>query len=85
MSGQRTLIVPSRDPLETPGIWSKAEMERLKKQATVITMEQKMAMLEEEERKKIKLQQESDARKEMLKKAQVTKQNKQGSKLHEVC
>lgn len=79
--GTRELIVPNREPTESPGIWPKSEFERLKNQAHVITKQDRLAMIEEAERKKLQLQEDSQRRKEILQKAQLEQKAKQGSKL----
>lgn len=79
--GTRQLIVPNRESTESPGIWPKSEFLRLKQQAHVITQKDRMAMIEEAERKKFQLISESEKRKEALQRAALEQKAKQGSKL----
>ncbi|XP_018567077.1 cilia- and flagella-associated protein 45 [Anoplophora glabripennis] len=82
--GTRELIVPSRVPLDVPGILPNSEFQRLKKQAHVVTVQDRMTMLEEAERQKNKLAMESALRKENLLKAQKPQMAVPGSKLETV-
>ncbi|CAH2000883.1 unnamed protein product [Acanthoscelides obtectus] len=80
-SGQRELIIPNRSPIDRPVVVPDREFDRLKKQSTVITLQDKIAMLEAAEREKSKLQMESVKRKEALHKAQKIQKAAPGSKL----
>ncbi|KAJ8924075.1 hypothetical protein NQ315_006856 [Exocentrus adspersus] len=80
----RDLIVPSRQPLDVPAILPNSEFQRLKKQAQVVTLQDRMAMLEEAERQKNALAMESAMRKENLLKAQKRQMAVLGSKLDTV-
>ncbi|XP_050294792.1 cilia- and flagella-associated protein 45-like isoform X2 [Anthonomus grandis grandis] len=82
--GTRELLVPKREPIDRPGILPLSEFQRLKHQAHVITLEDKMRMIEEGEREKNKLVMESTLRKEQLLKTQKHTNNKPGSKLETV-
>ncbi|XP_019870921.1 cilia- and flagella-associated protein 45 [Aethina tumida] len=63
----RVLVVPSRKPAtDITGIWPSSEFTRLKKQAHVITAEDRIAMHEEALRTKAAMEAESAARKEKL-------------------
>ncbi|VEN62981.1 unnamed protein product [Callosobruchus maculatus] len=80
-SGQRELIVPNRSPIDRPVVVADSEFDRLKKQSKVVTLQEKIAMLEETERQKNQLQMESTMRKEALMKAQKIQKAVPGSKL----
>ncbi|RZC35120.1 Trichoplein domain containing protein [Asbolus verrucosus] len=84
VQGMRRLVVPDRNPIDTPGIFPKSQFQRLKKEAHIVTLKDRMTMLEEAEQKKNQLQLESEQRKEMLRKAQASQKAKIGSKLSEV-
>ncbi|KAI4466652.1 nasopharyngeal epithelium specific protein 1 [Holotrichia oblita] len=79
--GDRELIVPNPDPIDIPGILPMSEFQRLKKQAHVLTTKAKIEMMENAQEERVKLQEESQKRKEVLMKAQLHQAIKQGSKL----
>lgn len=97
----RHLIIPSRDPVDLPGIFPKTEIQRLKNQAHVrirtnihykllfkiplqiVTTKDRIAMIDEANKKKLEALEESEKRKEMLRKSLV-QQKAPGSKLHRV-
>ncbi|XP_060536757.1 cilia- and flagella-associated protein 45-like isoform X2 [Cylas formicarius] len=68
--GARTLIVPERTPVDRPAILAQSEFERLKSQAHVTTLEDRLKTIEELDRRKNALVMESLARKEELLKTQ---------------
>ncbi|KAJ8963484.1 hypothetical protein NQ318_018967, partial [Aromia moschata] len=79
--GTKELIVPSREPVDVPAILPSAEYERLKRQAHVLTLKDRMAIIEEAEKKKNQLALESLRRKELLTKAKQEQRAAPGSKL----
>ncbi|XP_068894939.1 cilia- and flagella-associated protein 45-like [Tenebrio molitor] len=84
VQGVRKLMVPDRNPIDIPGILPKSEFERLKNQAHIVTLKDRMMMLDEAEQKKNKLQQESEKRKEFLQSVQAKQKAKLGTKLNDV-
>ncbi|CAH0552056.1 unnamed protein product [Brassicogethes aeneus] len=80
--GERILIVPDRMPGKNiAGIWPKTEFRRLTNQAHVVTLKDRMALIEEAEQKKIQTQIESTQRKEQLFKSFVRQEAVRGSPL----
>ncbi|XP_065171625.1 cilia- and flagella-associated protein 45-like [Atheta coriaria] len=63
-----SIIIPSREPLAIPGILEKKDFERLKKQAKVLSNEERNALLKEAEQRKKQQHVDSDKRKELLRK-----------------
>ncbi|XP_074039768.1 cilia- and flagella-associated protein 45 [Leptinotarsa decemlineata] len=82
--GSRDLIVPNRYPIDRPAILGTSEFQRLKKQAHVVTLKDRVEMIEEAERQKNQLQMESMMRKDNLLKAQKEQKAAPGSKLETV-
>ncbi|KAG5899148.1 hypothetical protein JTB14_027341 [Gonioctena quinquepunctata] len=82
--GSRDLFVPNRNPLDIPAILGKSEFQRLKQQAHVVTMQDRIEMIEAAERQKNQLQTESMMRKDALLKAQREKKAVAGGKLETV-
>lgn len=77
----RDLIVPDPEPTKCTGIWSSTKFKKLKKQAHVLTNEDKIAIIENEQLKKQQLIIESKNRTDILKQAQKDEKTKAGSKL----
>ncbi|KAB0793441.1 hypothetical protein PPYR_13070 [Photinus pyralis] len=77
----RKLIIPSREPIKTPGIWPSTEFKRLQKAAYVLTQKDKLAMIEEAQQRKLQIQTDCERRKESLKKSQLEQRAKPDSKL----
>lgn len=63
----RNLLIPSNEVNYYPAIWKEQELKRLKENARVITMEEKMAELEQKEIEKKKAIEECEKRKAFLK------------------
>ncbi|EFA06544.2 cilia- and flagella-associated protein 45 isoform X1 [Tribolium castaneum] len=84
VQGMRRLMVPDRNPIDIPGILPKSEFERLKNQAHIVTLKDRMMMLDEAEQKKNALQRESEKRKEFLQKVQKKQTAKPGTTLSDV-
>ncbi|GJQ82707.1 hypothetical protein Trydic_g19718 [Trypoxylus dichotomus] len=82
--GDRKLVVPNPNPIDIPGILPKSEFLRLKKQAHVLTKKDKIELMENAQQERLKLQEESQKRKEALMKAQQHQAVMQGSKLGKV-
>ncbi|CAH1162923.1 unnamed protein product [Phaedon cochleariae] len=82
--GSRDLIVPNRCPIDRPAILGQSEFRRLKQQAHVVTLKDRVEMIEEAERQRNKLQAESMQRKDDLMKAQKEQKAVPGSKLETV-
>ncbi|CAG9830752.1 unnamed protein product [Diabrotica balteata] len=80
----RELIVPDRAPIETPAILTTNEFKRLEKQAKVMTLNEKMQMIQDAEKQRNQIQQESLARKDWLMKTQKTQKALPGTKLEAV-
>ncbi|KAF5287516.1 hypothetical protein FQA39_LY04144 [Lamprigera yunnana] len=78
---RRNLIVSSRDPVVAPAIWGSPEANRLKKQAYVVTNQEKMALVDEAHEKKVHDFIESEKRTDVLRKATKEQKAKPGSKL----
>lgn len=68
--GKRILIVPNRKPINRPVIMGRTEFNRLKHQGHVVTLEHRMQLIEEAEKNKTQLMNESAARKDNLLKTQ---------------
>ncbi|KAJ3648364.1 hypothetical protein Zmor_020174 [Zophobas morio] len=83
VQGMRKLMVPDRNPIDIPGILAKSEFQRLKNQAHIVTLKDRMMMLDEAEQKKNALLRESEKRKQQLQKVQAQQQSKVGSTLSE--
>ncbi|KAJ8936537.1 hypothetical protein NQ314_012277 [Rhamnusium bicolor] len=82
--GKREYIVPTREPVDVPAILPQSEYQRLKKQAHVVTLKDRMRLIEEAEQQKIQLRMESMARREALAKSQKVQKAVPGSKLDSV-
>ncbi|XP_030753396.1 cilia- and flagella-associated protein 45-like [Sitophilus oryzae] len=82
--GTRSLLVPNRYPIDTPAILPKSEFDRLKQKAKVLTLEDRMRMLDEAEEEKNRAVMESTARKEELLRIQMPQKKGTGSKLESV-
>ncbi|XP_066142383.1 cilia- and flagella-associated protein 45-like [Euwallacea fornicatus] len=82
--GTRQIIIPNRHPTDIPVVLHLPEFKRIKKQANVVTLEDRMKMIEEAEKQKNKLVMESTQRKKMLLKFQKPTKNQPGSKLETV-
>ncbi|KAF7273556.1 cilia- and flagella-associated protein 45-like [Rhynchophorus ferrugineus] len=84
LTGIRSMIVPNRDPIDRPAILPKSEFSRLQQQAHVVTLDDRVRMLDEAERQKNQLVMESTIRKENLLRIQKPQKKGPGSKLDSV-
>lgn len=82
--GSRKLYVPRRQPVEVPILFNKKEYERLQKQAHVVTLKDRQALIDEAAKKKVQMEEESHMRKGLLEKYKQDQTMKPGANLTEV-
>ncbi|XP_066262310.1 cilia- and flagella-associated protein 45-like [Euwallacea similis] len=82
--GTEQIIISNRQPIDMLGVFPLPEFKRIKQQANVVTLEDRIKMIEEAEKQKNKLVLESTQRKKMLLKFQKPTKNQAGSKLETV-